>query len=87
MLFKKKTNFYSSNLNDSIAQIRKGDIRYLPWIFCVFSENSDKHKLIAARTLNELINNCSVDDIYKIDKQMRDTASMEWSVNWRSLKF
>lgn len=85
MLFNKKIDFYSSNLNDYITQASKGELRDLPWIFCVFSENSDKHKLIAANFLCGILNELSFDDIYRIDKQMRQTASMEWSIDWRSL--
>lgn len=85
IFFNKKKGYHSSNLNNYIAQVRKGDTRYLPWIFCVFSENSNKHKVVAADVLRDILKNCSFDDVYRLDKQMRETTSVEWSIDWCSL--
>lgn len=81
----KKIGFYSSNLDNYIEEIRKGDFRYLPWIFCVFAEDSVKHKLRAAETLNKVLVKISFDKFYKIDIQMRETMSMEWRIDWSKL--
>lgn len=85
MFLHKKTDFYSSNLNAYIAQASEGALHNLPLIFCVFAENSDNHKVAAANFLCEFLNKLSFDDIYRIDKQMRQTTSMEWSINWKEL--
>jgi HEAT repeat protein len=85
MFLHKKTDFYSSNLNAYIAQTSEGAPHNLPLIFCVFAENSDNHKVTAANFLCEFLNKLSFDDIYRIDKQMRQTTSMEWSINWKEL--
>lgn len=85
MLFHRKLGYYSSNLDDYIDQVKKGDYSYLSMIFCVFAEDSDKHKLRAAQVLNEVLNKISLDDVYRIDLQMRETTSMEWSINWSTL--
>lgn len=85
MFFNKKAGFYSSNLDFYIEQIRSNELRYLPWIFCVFAEDSCRHKLIAAKVLNEVLHTFSFDDLYRTDKQMRETTSMEWRIDWHSL--
>ena len=82
----KETDFYSSQLEDYIAKVRNGYLRYWPWIFCVFSEQSDEHKLKAANVLNEILRDFSCDDIYKIEHQMRQNTSMEWHVDWHLLR-
>lgn len=85
MFFKKNPGFYSSHLDNYIDNIRKDDLSALAWIFCVFAEDSAKHKLKAARVLKEALHDFSLDDIYRVDKQMRETSSMEWSIDWYSL--
>ncbi|WMJ22427.1 hypothetical protein RBG61_10575 [Paludicola sp. MB14-C6] len=85
MIFKKKLSFYSSNLDCYIKNLKEGDLGYLSFIFCVFSEDSDKHKLKAAQVLNEILNELSFDDLCRTDIRMRETTSMEWSINWRAL--
>lgn len=85
MFFNKKLNFYSSNLDNNIEYLKKGDLGCLPWIFCVFAEDSATHKLRAAQALNEILKELSFDDLFRTDIQMRKTTSMEWSINWRSL--
>lgn len=85
MFFNKKLNFYSSHLDSYIEHLKKGDLGYLPWIFCVFAEDSDKHKLKAAQALNEFLNELSFDELCQTDIRMRETTSVEWSINWRAL--
>lgn len=85
MIFNKNLGFFSSNLDNYIEQINKGDDRYLSLIFCVFAEDSAKHKSRAAQVLNEVFNEFSFDDLYRIDAQMRETTSMESSINWSAL--
>ena len=86
MFFKEKCNVYSSNLDSYIEHTRNGELKYLPLIFCVFAENSSPHKWKAAQFLNEVLNSFSPDELYKTDIQMRQTTSMEWSIDWSSLR-
>lgn len=85
MFFHKKQNFYSSNLGTYIENLQKGDLWYIPWIFCVFAENSIKHKLKASQALSKALKSLSCDDICRMDIRMRETISMEWSIDWRTL--
>lgn len=84
MFFKKRKNHYSENLNISIEHLRNGHLNFIPWIFCVFTENSNKHKIQAARVLNKVLKKFSFNDICKTDIQMRQTTSMEWGIDWKS---
>ena len=84
MFFTKKNEFYGSHLENAIAQVKEGAISYLPQIFCVFAESSQKHKKTASNFLSEILNHISISTIYKIDAQMRDTTSIEWSIHWRT---
>lgn len=85
MFFKGKQHYYSSNLERYISGLNRGDLSMISKIFCVFSENSPRHKLKAARALKGVLECLSYDDICRIDVQMRQTTSMEWSIDWRAL--
>ncbi len=82
MFWDNKIGFYGLRLNDYIIEVEKGDFTYLPWIFCVLTEDSKKQKKVAASLLNKILSTSSVDDIYKIDKLMREKTSMEWNIDW-----
>lgn len=85
MFFHRKESFYSSNLNKYIENLHKGDLSYIPWIFCVFAENSSQHKLKSSQVLSEYLKTVSFDDVCSIDLQMRQTTSMEWNIDWKNL--
>lgn len=85
MFLKRKQHFHSSNLERYISGLDAGDLSMIPWIFCVFSENSPRHKLEAAQALKGVLKCLSFDDVCRIDAQMRQTTSMEWSIDWRTL--
>lgn len=85
-IFHKKQNFFSSSLDSHIQDFYAGDLRALAKIFCVFSENISTQKLKASQVLNEALISSSFDDICKIDIQMRETTSMEWNIDWKTLK-
>ncbi|MDL2318630.1 hypothetical protein LJC74_06100 [Eubacteriales bacterium OttesenSCG-928-A19] len=76
-------NYYSARLDEHIRLLQDGKHRAIPWIFCIFTGNDDTAKLKASKTLYAALVDFSFDDIVKIDRQMRDTTSMEWSINWR----
>ena len=75
--------FYSKQLDSYIKYLKRGNTAYLKCIFCVFSENSKKHRLLAAKTFAEYLSSRSADELWRAEKQMRDASSIEWSVDWR----
>lgn len=77
--------WFGKQLKMNIMALRNGDISRIPWIFCVFSENHDHSKLLAAKALHEVIDTLSFTDIVRLDEQMRQTTSMEWSIPWHKL--
>ncbi|NLK95767.1 MAG: hypothetical protein GX275_11390 [Clostridiales bacterium] len=86
MFFSRGIEYYSKNLERNINELNNGNINVIPWIFCVFAESSKQHKLIAAKALNEVLKELDFFSICKIDREMRQTTSMEWSIDWRRLK-
>ena len=86
MFWKKKRGWFGEHLEENIKALNEGDLRRLPWIFCVFSEENSQSKLLAAKALNNVLKSFEFDDIIRIDMQMRQTTSMEWSINWREQK-
>ena len=84
-IFHKKQNFFSSSLDSHIQDFYAGDLRALAKFLC-FSENISTQKLKASQVLNEALISSSFDDICKIDIQMRETTSMEWNIDWKTLK-
>lgn len=85
-IFHKKQSFFSSNLDSYIEDLYSGDLRALSKIFCIFAENTPIQKLKASQVLNESLILFSFDDICKIDIQMRQTTSIEWNIDWQTLK-
>ena len=81
-----KPGWYGKYLDKNITALLEGDISNIPWIFCVFSEKHNPSKLAAAKALNEILGTLSFNDIVRIDEQMRQTTSMEWSINWREYR-
>lgn len=85
LCFFQKRDFYSAHLESYIENLQKGDLGYIPQIFCVFAENSVSHKLRAAKALNKILKSFSCDDICRVDLRMRETTSIERYIDWRSL--
>ncbi len=86
MFWGKKNAWYGEHLNENISALNEGDHGRIPLIFCVFTEENSKNKMIAAKVLNKVIKGSEFDDIIRMDIQMRQTTSMEWSINWREQK-
>lgn len=82
LILKSNIGWHSQRLEENINRLNDGDLSSIPWIFCVFSEGSDKHKLDAAKALSSILERLKFSDICRIDMQMRHTTSMEWSINW-----
>lgn len=85
-IFHKKQSFFSSNLDSYIKDLHSGDFSALPKIFCIFAENIPNQKLKASQVLNEFLILSSFEDICKIDIQMRRATSIEWNIDWQTLK-
>ena len=81
----KKPGWFGKQLEENIKALRDGDRSRIPWIFCIFAENHEKSKVIAAKALRETLDNLSFEELVRTDEQMRQTTSMEWSINWREL--
>lgn len=86
MFWNKKRTWYSEHLDENIQALNEGDLRRIPLIFCVFSGDDTNDKLLAAKALNKALKGFGFDDIIRMDLQMRQTTSMEWSINWREQK-
>ncbi len=82
MFWKKKRGWSGEHLDENIKNLNEGELRRIPWIFCVFSEGDSNAKLQASRVLNNVLKGLDFNDIIRIDTQMRQTTSMEWSINW-----
>lgn len=87
MLFhKRQKNFYAKQLPEYMQYVTSGKSGYLPYIFCIFSERDAKAQRNAAKFLSEQLETFTFDDSIKIDLQMREKTSIEWSVAWRDIK-
>lgn len=86
MDFYKQQSFYSDHLDSYIEMLQKGDLSYIPLIFCVFAECSAEQKWKAAHGLCERLQSFSSDDMCRADIRMRETTSMVWRIDWRRLR-
>lgn len=86
MFWKKKREWFGKHLDENIKALNEGDLGRLPWIFCVFTESDSKAKLLAAKTLSNVLKNFKSNDIIEIDTQMRATKSIEWNIDWHEQK-
>ena len=86
MFWKKndKPGWFGSKLDDNEIALQSGDYSAIPRIFCVFAENHTPSKTRAASILCDVLDRLTFDEIVRIDVQMRQTTSMEWSINWRN---
>ena len=86
MFWNKKPGWFGRQLDENIKALNDGDFSKIPWVFCVFSEEHAPSKLSAAKALSETLSKLQFNDVIRIDEQMRQTTSMEWSINWHKLK-
>lgn len=80
-----KPGWFGKLLEENIQKLQNGDYSSIPWIFCTLAEDHNHSKLIAAKALNDVLASLQFDDVIRIDTQMRQTTSMEWSIDWRKL--
>jgi hypothetical protein len=81
----RQVGWFGKQLEENIKALRSGDRSRISRILCVFSENNNQSKLMAAKVLRETLDSLSFDDIVRVDEQIRQSTSMEWSINWRNL--
>lgn len=86
LFWEKKQGWFEKQLEENIKALANGDYSKIPWVFCVFSGQHAPSKLLASKALNGTLDKLQFDDIIRIDTQMRQTTSMEWGINWHSLK-
>jgi len=79
-----KPGWFGSKLNINIELLQSGDYRAIPWIFCVFAESHAASKTVAAKALCTALDRLAFDELVHIDERMRQTTSMEWTINWRN---
>ena len=79
-----KPGWFGSKLDEYKSTLQSGDYSAISWIFCVFSENHEASKTVAAKLLRAALDKLTFDELIRVDEQMRQTTSMEWSINWRN---
>ena len=77
--------WFGKQLEENIRALRQGDKIRIAWILCVFTENHEQSRLLAARALRDTLDTLSFNEIVCIDRQIRQTTSMEWSIDWCGL--
>ena len=86
MFWNKNQGWFGKQLDENIRALNNGDLSKIPWVFCVFSESHSPSKVSASIALRDTLSKLQFSDIIRIDEQMRQTTSMEWSINWCKLK-
>ncbi len=84
MFWNHARSWYSKQLEENVCALQKGEFGRIPWIFCALTERHDASMCAAARALAKALADMTFDDIVRIDAQMRDKTSMEWSIDWRT---
>lgn len=80
----KKT--YGDYLAEYIGHVEAGELSFVPWVYCALAQGTDRQKEAAARTLAKVLAGLNVDGLAAMDLRMRETTSMEWSIDWRALR-
>lgn len=79
-----KPGFFGERLTEYELELKSGENCAAARIFCIFTENHNDSKTLAAKILRDFLDNISPDRNIRLDEQMRETSSMEWSINWRN---
>jgi len=75
----------NKELKNNIKELDEGDFSHIPWLFCVLPQEKS-HRNTIAKAFERALRKMSINDIVRIDEQMRQTTSMEWFINWREQK-
>jgi len=86
LFFKREIGWFSQRLEENIERLNDGDIKSIPWIFCVLAEDSDILKRRAAKVLSNILENINFSQICQVDIQMRQTTSTGWNIRWDKYK-
>lgn len=76
---------YGDYLAEYIGHVEAGELAFVPWVYCALAQGTDKQKEAAARTLAQVLAGLNADGLVAMDLRMRETTSMEWSIDWRAL--
>lgn len=83
LLFHRKKT-YGDYLVEYIGHVEAGELSFVPWVYCALSQGTDKQKAVAAQTLAQVLAGLNADGLVAMDLRMRETTSMEWSIDWRA---
>ena len=83
LLFHRKKT-YGDYLAEYIGHVEAGELSFVPWVYCALAQGTDKQKEAAAQTLAEVLAGLNADGLVDMDLRMRETTSMEWSIDWRA---
>lgn len=86
LLFHRKEKTYGDYLAEYIHHVEAGELAFVPWVYCALARGTDQQKEAAARTLAEVLSGLNSDGLVAMDLRMRETTSMEWSMDWRALR-
>lgn len=84
VLFHRKEKTYGDYLVEYIGHVEAGELAFVPWVYCALAQGTDKQKEAAAQTLAQVLAGLNADGLVAMDLRMRETTSMEWSIDWRS---
>lgn len=85
LLFRGKEKTYGAYLAEYIGHVEAGELAFVPWVYCALAQGTDKQKEAPARTLAQVLAGLNADGLAAMDLRMRETTSMEWSIDWRTL--
>lgn len=83
LLFHRKKT-YGDYLADYISHVKAGELAFVPWVYCALAQGTDRQREAAACTLAEVLDNLTIDGLVQMDMRMRESTSMEWSIDWRA---
>lgn len=86
LLFHRKEKTYGDYLADYIGHVKAGELAFVPWVYCALARGTDQQKAAAAQTLAEVLAGLNADGLVAMDLRMRETTSVEWSMDWRALR-
>ena len=71
-------------MKEHLSLLKAGDYNRIPSVFCAFAYDCHDFKVEVAKALCDVLDKSTFDDLVRIDEQMRQATSMEWSINWRN---
>ena len=85
LLFHRKKT-YGDYLAVYIGHVQAGELAFVPWVYCALAQGTDRQKAAAAQALAEVLTGLNAYGLVAMDLRMRETTSIEWSIDWRALR-